>query len=409
MEHPIELSKYVKTPTTEVKAESERPVSRAKATGGSAKKKKAGNASTTALPIVTSTDSGTSNSTDPFWKLRLISTDIASLVVAKDTEKDDRYKAIKELWEISQPGRAARAKEVRDFYLKQTELGTLEPHTFGVIPPKGVVCKPWTILNQNPLYLPELEVTSSVNQSDILLDQILPQTEACLKSPSKGSLMDLKEELLTLIGEIKEPSEDITSNTPSAPIPLTSTPGTKSGPNLAGKVILSSREVPAPPDTKMLEEQELVAIELITKQPSSSNPQNVKIRWPASDGPRVLSPQEILERNTARNAKNTEFLETQKNILSARAQDREARANIRLRQAIVLEEKSKETELFNREDHIRREEYKALLLKKIDEALAKKAAMEARANRLAEIAAEGTDDNLGVEKVKKKSAAVKAK
>jgi hypothetical protein len=36
---------------------------------------------------------------EPAWRLRIIASDSASLIVQKDTEKEDRYKMIKDSWE----------------------------------------------------------------------------------------------------------------------------------------------------------------------------------------------------------------------------------------------------------------------------------------------------------------------
>ncbi|KAI8853937.1 hypothetical protein BC829DRAFT_439713 [Chytridium lagenaria] len=72
------------------------------------------------------------------WRLRLISPDSASLIVSRDTEKEDRYKAIKDSWEASHPGRAAKAREARDSYLKQVELGAIKPVVFMAAPPAAI-------------------------------------------------------------------------------------------------------------------------------------------------------------------------------------------------------------------------------------------------------------------------------
>ncbi|KAJ3052493.1 hypothetical protein HDU99_008167, partial [Rhizoclosmatium hyalinum] len=69
------------------------------------------------------------------WKLRVISTDTTSLIVVKDTEKEDRYKMIKDSWEANQPGRAAKARESRDQYLRLTESGTIKPVVIMMTPP----------------------------------------------------------------------------------------------------------------------------------------------------------------------------------------------------------------------------------------------------------------------------------
>ena len=52
------------------------------------------------------------------WRLRLVSSDKSNLTLIKDTEKEDRYRAIKTTWETQQPGRAARARLARETYLK---------------------------------------------------------------------------------------------------------------------------------------------------------------------------------------------------------------------------------------------------------------------------------------------------
>ncbi|TPX58755.1 hypothetical protein SpCBS45565_g07927 [Spizellomyces sp. 'palustris'] len=82
---------------------------------------------------------------EPSWRLRIISTDTASLGVARDTEKEDRYRAIKDSWETAQPGRAARAREARDTYLKQVEAGIIRPIFITGVGGKDVPYKPWTI------------------------------------------------------------------------------------------------------------------------------------------------------------------------------------------------------------------------------------------------------------------------
>ncbi|KAJ3088049.1 hypothetical protein HK102_009682, partial [Quaeritorhiza haematococci] len=76
--------------------------------------------------------SGWFDGNPPSWKLRIITTDTASLLVTKDTEKEDRYRAIKDSWEQARPGRAAKAREARDGYLKLVEQGLVGPITISV-------------------------------------------------------------------------------------------------------------------------------------------------------------------------------------------------------------------------------------------------------------------------------------
>ncbi|KAI8609212.1 LD-carboxypeptidase-domain-containing protein [Chytriomyces sp. MP71] len=135
-------------------------------------KKKSAGASSPAPGTVVIDPVAPSSAVDLAWKLRIISTDTASLIVVKDTEKEDRYKMIKDSWEASQQGRAARAREAREAYLKQVEAGSIKPIAFMLTPkvnddapvvqigkPKevqvvakgdDVVYKPWVILKETP-------------------------------------------------------------------------------------------------------------------------------------------------------------------------------------------------------------------------------------------------------------------
>jgi hypothetical protein len=54
------------------------------------------------------------------WNLRLYTSDPAGLFVVKDTEKEDRYRLIKDSWEQSSPGRASKARDSRERFLNST-------------------------------------------------------------------------------------------------------------------------------------------------------------------------------------------------------------------------------------------------------------------------------------------------
>lgn len=95
--------------------------------------------------IIATEDKPAATGNEPAWHLRIISTDTASLAVARDTEKEDRHRAIKDSWEAAQPGRAARARESREAYLRQVESGTIRPIVITGIGGKNVPYKPWTI------------------------------------------------------------------------------------------------------------------------------------------------------------------------------------------------------------------------------------------------------------------------
>lgn len=49
------------------------------------------------------------------WKLKFISS--VPLAIKNDTEKEDKQAAVRASWESNQPGRAAKAKRLRDRYL----------------------------------------------------------------------------------------------------------------------------------------------------------------------------------------------------------------------------------------------------------------------------------------------------
>jgi hypothetical protein len=66
------------------------------------------------------------------WNLRIITTDGASITVVKDTEKEDRYKLIKESWEVANPGRLVKAREIRENFLKLVDNNQITPPSFTI-------------------------------------------------------------------------------------------------------------------------------------------------------------------------------------------------------------------------------------------------------------------------------------
>ena len=67
------------------------------------------------------------------------------MIIVKDTEKEDRYRAIKESWETNAPGRANKAKELRETFGKWCEAG-LKPLNIGITggPEKGL--RSWNLV-----------------------------------------------------------------------------------------------------------------------------------------------------------------------------------------------------------------------------------------------------------------------
>lgn len=86
------------------------------------------------------------------WKLRIICTEPGSVIIAKDTDKKDSQRALKESWETHQPGRSQIAKEIRESYVKSVDTGLIAPVIFTL--PQGEV-KPWTVIQDDtaPLLL----------------------------------------------------------------------------------------------------------------------------------------------------------------------------------------------------------------------------------------------------------------
>ena len=109
----------------------------------SSKKKKS-----LAQPVIE--EKSTSQLNEPVWHLRILSTDTSSMIVQKDTEKEDRYKLTKESWEAGQPGRATRAQDIREMYVKSVESTSIQPI---FLPAKESIessYKPWSIVASRP-------------------------------------------------------------------------------------------------------------------------------------------------------------------------------------------------------------------------------------------------------------------
>ncbi|KAI8894553.1 hypothetical protein BC833DRAFT_651992 [Globomyces pollinis-pini] len=181
--------------------DSMRPSSRSSKPGSAAaKKKKAPISGTSPMPTQPATisaqpipsntpvaNTATSAVTPGFpevefnWYLRIISTDAATVTVVRDTEKEDRYRAIKESWEQATPGRMNRAKELRELYMKQVEAGNIQNVNINYND-KGY--KPWTIIkNSCPTVLLTSSKQPNHDRLGKLLGPLIPNNSR-LKSPS---------------------------------------------------------------------------------------------------------------------------------------------------------------------------------------------------------------------------------
>jgi hypothetical protein len=349
--------------------EANRPISRGIAKTGSGKKKRSVAGGATAAGAAATAAGGAGGAgaapegpqvgagimglttTDPCWKLRLISTDTTSLIVTKDTEKEDRYKALKDSWEQQQPGRASKAREARDAYTKQVEQGVIRPTSFTIHATKDS-CKPWSILNHN-------------NSSAV--------------------------------------------STPAVAIKATAAPPNETLSPLSQASISSKRSSSylSPLEKKEDKDEESLPEEPIAGSQSTVH-QGVIVNWPPSTGPRILTKEEIAERDEQRGKTYSQSISYQEKIRQDRVKDKEKRIAVRQHQVAVVDEKLKETELYKSEDVARREAYKLFVLKQIEDAIAKKAQIALAAAGLANAEGAVASDDAGAEK-KKKGAGVKAR
>ncbi|KAJ1543642.1 hypothetical protein HK096_008315, partial [Nowakowskiella sp. JEL0078] len=132
--------------TTTSVPEPNRPQSRGPKATSSAKRKKPGPLSAGSSNEKTILDKNDEKSNEPGWRLRIYTTEIAPLIMFKDTEKEDRLKAIKDSWEIAQPGRAVRARENREAYIKMCESLVTKPMSWKL---GKVEVRPWSIFGRD--------------------------------------------------------------------------------------------------------------------------------------------------------------------------------------------------------------------------------------------------------------------
>jgi hypothetical protein len=72
------------------------------------------------------------------------------MIVTKDTEKEDRYRATKESWESAQLGRSLRANEIREAYIKSVDIKAIRPIFIDSETDIDVKRKPWNRINSRP-------------------------------------------------------------------------------------------------------------------------------------------------------------------------------------------------------------------------------------------------------------------
>ncbi|KAJ3145718.1 hypothetical protein HDU89_006953 [Geranomyces variabilis] len=258
------------------------------------------------------------------WKLRMISTDVASLAVARDTEKEDRYRTVKDSWEAAQQGRAARAREAREQYQKQVESGMIRPIVITGVGGANVPYKPWTIHG-----------TRAASQlARMSIGRGMQESQSSLRVGS------------TLPGDISA-SMDF-----GASVILENGGASRTG----------SRPATA----------------------RSSRPASARLMSALTEDPRVLQQAEKAARQEERERQHQEHEQYQETVRKLRAQDRERRAHTRQLYLDKLEEKAKQVEVFKDMDAAQREAYRQKVTREFQTLQAKaQAAMEAAARESA--------------------------
>ncbi|KAI9208034.1 uncharacterized protein BJ171DRAFT_636543, partial [Polychytrium aggregatum] len=303
----MEFTKFVSVAST-VPGDANRPPSRGAKVASAKKKKSTTPASATAATTTVVEDKPQTN--EPAWKLRLITADPGSLVVVKDTEKEDRYKAIKDSWEAAQPGRAAKAREARESYLKSTET---------------------------------LSRGMSVFKSN---------KSTTTKSTPTGRPLTI---------------QSFTEETADESIGTAGTLG-------VGRLITAESGWTG-----------------LSTLPATATPVH------------VLTPEDLEQREQARQQKWSAFEKIHDEVRRQRAEGKEYRARWKQLQIDKVDEKQKEVDYYRDLDVKRRDSYRQRIIKEMEDAMARKLALEAQ--RAAELIAEAGGDDMAMQdkdKAKKK-------
>ncbi|KAL5034688.1 hypothetical protein BDV3_004205 [Batrachochytrium dendrobatidis] len=300
-----------------------------------------GAATMAGIPTSATTGSGqtVANETDLIWHLRIISTDTATVVAIKDTEREDRQKALKDSWEAASPGRMARARELRDTYIRMVENGLVRPALIEI--GNMNLCKPWTVLKTMS---PKVQIMTEQQKDSE--ERIKKQILAKAGNRQSGPRFNAMTSMSTLPSAI-EPSE----------------------PKDCGLSVINFRSI----------------VELADD----------------SAPPQVLSPQVFEQKAQERRLLIAEHGATHAAIKLARAEKKEKRAWHKKLLIDIVEEKLREVEHWNKIDAARRDMYRQRILKEADEYHAKQKSMQEAAMKAAELAAEQVANEESSEKKKK--------
>ncbi|KAI9014739.1 hypothetical protein BC832DRAFT_618467 [Gaertneriomyces semiglobifer] len=304
------------------------PTASAKKKRSSATASSSTSVTTTATPAAVVEDKAPTTGNEPMWRLRIISTDTASLTVTRDTEKEDRHRAIKDAWEAAQPGRAAKAREAREAYLKQMEAGAVKPIVFTA---SGEPAHPGTNMAEEPVYKPWV---------------IMGRAEA-KRMGSSEALEDVR------VGYDTAPLSEATSR-----VHL---------PN-------SSRSSPTAPGSR-------VGSANTQSRRTLTTTQGITIT------PHVLTPDELAQMEQDRLTLHSMHESFYKSLLEQRAKDREKRQVHKALYIQKFEDYQKRIDQWRTEDLARREAYRQKVIKDFEDAK-EKARLAIEAARENAIAAE---------------------
>jgi hypothetical protein len=155
---------------------------------------------------------GTTPQEDSKWKLRLVSTEPGAFQVAKDTEKEDHFRSIKESWETNSPGRLQSAREVREAYSKVMESGQISPI---IISLDNINIKPWTVVKENaPRIILNSEKVKRVMESNLEIKaagsmaDVKGETKVDVKPEVKDVKVEVKPEVKEVKPELKPDLKD---------------------------------------------------------------------------------------------------------------------------------------------------------------------------------------------------------
>lgn len=99
---------------------------------------------------------------DITWYMKVFSSE--TLAIVKDTDKEDREKALKASWEANEPGRAEKAKKARAKFVLQERLRKGE-----------------TLTEE------EMSVVKEVRERIRKKDEVIPDPKAAKAAPAKGA------------------------------------------------------------------------------------------------------------------------------------------------------------------------------------------------------------------------------